>query len=146
MHLVSSCGLPLGLLTAAFGRRLCFSMPPHYLGPWICTEGALDLRFVSSCELAGAERGFGLVFGAAMWASVGFPHSGLRPPAFFLIPPQLVGPLALNRRGLGLVFGFVMWASVGSPHNGLRPPAFCFCTSPLVGPWRWTCTSFRHVG
>ena len=63
-------------LTAALGRRhsfrngfrppASFLIPLNGLAPWLCTKW-----------------GLGLVLGSVLWAPVGFPHSGLRPPAFF---------------------------------------------------------------
>ena len=44
LYVVGSCWLPLGCLTAAFGRRLSFLIPLKKLGPCSCAEGALDLR------------------------------------------------------------------------------------------------------
>ena len=143
--LVASCGPPLGLLTAAFGRRLSFSILPHWLGPWLCTEGGLGLAFRFVMWASWCRKG--------LWTCVWFRHVGVRwvssqrPSAagFLFLIPQVIGPLVLYRRGLGLVFGFVMWTSVGSPHSGLRPPAFFLNTSPMgwalgiVPKEAWTC-------
>ena len=47
--LVASCGLLFGCLTAAFGRRLSFSIPSNDSGPCSCTEEALGLYLFASC-------------------------------------------------------------------------------------------------
>ena len=97
------CVWLLDCLTAAFGRRRSFLIPTNGFGPWSYTEGSAGLYVVEVCVVVGLShsglrlsclippRGWvlGLVTGPFGTSSVGFPHSGLRPPAlFFKYPPR----------------------------------------------------------